>query len=109
MSHTFFSLTVRPSLRPRATKSNPLAGLTPERIARLKIGPALSRSVYFDFWIEHGIGRRVCALIDSIRQMKPTLLAFGQPLREQVDRLLPGIVCVGVAEAARLEQALTAQ
>jgi hypothetical protein len=62
-----------------------------------------------DFWIEHGIGRRVCALIDSTRQMEPTLLAFGQPLREQVDRLLPGIVRVGVAEAARLEQALTAQ
>jgi hypothetical protein len=59
-----------------------------------------------DFWIEHGIGRRVCALIDATRQMEPVLLASGQPLRDQVDRLLPGMVRVGVAEAARLERAL---
>jgi energy-coupling factor transporter ATP-binding protein EcfA2 len=59
-----------------------------------------------EFWIEHGIGRRVCALIDATRQMEPTLLASGQPLRNQVDRLLPGLVRVGVAEATRLEQAL---
>jgi energy-coupling factor transporter ATP-binding protein EcfA2 len=59
-----------------------------------------------DFWIEHGIGRRVCALIEASRQIEPTLLASGQPLRDQVDRLLPGMVRVGVAEAARLERAL---
>ncbi|HEY0872845.1 MAG TPA: hypothetical protein VGD94_05185 [Vicinamibacterales bacterium] len=59
-----------------------------------------------DFWIEHGIGRRVCALIDAIRQMEPTQLVSGQPSRDQVDRLLPGMVRVGVADAARLEQAL---
>ena len=59
-----------------------------------------------DFWIEHGIGRRVCACIEASRQMEPTLLASGQPLRDQVDRLLPGMVRVGVAEAARLERAL---
>ena len=59
-----------------------------------------------DFWIEHGIGRRVCALIDAPREMEPTLLASGQPLRDQVDRLLPGMVRVGVADAARLERAL---
>ena len=59
-----------------------------------------------DFWIEHAIGRRVCAFIDATRQMEPTLLAPGQQLRDQVDRLLPGMVRVGVAEAARLEQAL---
>jgi hypothetical protein len=59
-----------------------------------------------DFWIERGIGRRACALIDATRQMEPTLLVSGQPLREPVDRLLPGMVRVGVAEAARLERAL---
>lgn len=61
-----------------------------------------------DFWIEHGIGRRVCALLDATRQMEPTLVAAGQPLRDQVDRLLPRLVRVGVADAARLEQALQA-
>lgn len=59
-----------------------------------------------DFWIERGIGRRVCALIDAVRQTEPTLLAPGEPLRNEVDWLLPGLVCVGVADAARLEQAL---
>ena len=59
-----------------------------------------------DFWTEHGIGRRVCTLIDAVRQTEPTLLASGEPLRSQVDQLLPGLVRVGVADAARLEQAL---
>ena len=59
-----------------------------------------------EFWAGRGIGRRVCALIDSVRQTEPTLLASGEPLRSQVDRLLAGLVSLGVAEAARLEQAL---
>ena len=59
-----------------------------------------------DFWAGHGIGRRVCALIDTVRQTEPTLLASGAPLRNQVDLLLAGLVRVGVADAARLEQAL---
>ena len=59
-----------------------------------------------DFWTGHGIGPRVCALIDAARQTEPTLLASGEPLRNQVDRLLPGLVRVGVADAAGLEQAL---
>jgi hypothetical protein len=59
-----------------------------------------------DFWIEHGIGRRVWALIDATRQMEPPLLASGQPLRDQVDRLLPGMVGVAVADAATLKRAL---
>ena len=59
-----------------------------------------------DFWTRHGIGPRVCALIDAAHQAKPRLLAPGGPLRDQVDRLLPGLVRIGVADAARLEQAL---
>jgi hypothetical protein len=62
-----------------------------------------------DFWIDHGIGRRVCALIESSRLSEPTVLAQGQALRDQIIRLLPAMVRVGVAEAARLEQALAAQ
>ena len=59
-----------------------------------------------DFWTGHGIGRRVCALIDAVRQTETTLLASGEPLRGQVDRLLPELVRVGVADATRLERAL---
>jgi hypothetical protein len=62
-----------------------------------------------DFWVDHGIGRRVCALIEAARLTGPTVLAPGQPLRDQVDRLLPAMVRVGVAEAARLEQAIAAK
>ena len=43
---------------------------------------------------------------DATRQMEPTLLAAGHPLRDQVDQLLPGMVRVGVAAATRLERAL---
>jgi hypothetical protein len=60
-----------------------------------------------DFWIDYAIGRRVCALIDAARREQPALLAANQPLRDQSDRLLPGLTRLGVAEAARLEQALT--
>lgn len=60
-----------------------------------------------DFWVDHGIGRRVCAFIDATRQRAPTLRS-GQPLRDQVDLLLAGMVRVGVAEAARLERAFQA-
>ena len=59
-----------------------------------------------DFWTGHGIGPRVCVLIDAARQAEPTLLASGGPLRDRVDRLLPGLVRVGVADAARLEEIL---
>jgi hypothetical protein len=62
-----------------------------------------------DFWIDHGLGRRVCALIEAARLSEPAVLAPGQPLRDQVNRLLPAMVSVGVAEAARLEQALAGQ
>jgi hypothetical protein len=62
-----------------------------------------------DFWVDHGIGRRVCALIEAAHLSEPTVIAVGQPLRDQVNRLLPGMVRLGVAEAARLEQALAAR
>jgi len=61
------------------------------------------------FWVDHGIGRRVCVLIEAARQSEPTVLAADQPLRDQLNRLLPALVRVGVADAARLEQALAAQ
>lgn len=61
-----------------------------------------------DFWTEHKIGPRVCALIEAARRTEPTLLASGEPLRDKVDLLLPGLVRVGVADAARLEEALGA-
>ncbi len=59
-----------------------------------------------DFWINHDIGRRVCILIDTARRKWPELLTSNQSLRDQVDRILPALTRLGVAEAARLEQNL---
>ena len=60
-----------------------------------------------DFWIDYAIGRRVCALIEAAIREESALLAVGQPLRDHVNRLLPALIRLGVAEAARLEQSLT--
>ena len=62
-----------------------------------------------DFWIDPGICRCVSALIESFRISEPTALGPGQALRDQTNRLLPAMVRVGVAEAARIEQALAAR
>jgi hypothetical protein len=59
-----------------------------------------------DFWVEYGTGRRVCTLLDSSRREQPDLLVVDRPLRDQLDRLLPALTQLGVAEAARLEEAL---
>jgi hypothetical protein len=59
-----------------------------------------------DFWIDYAIGRRVCGLIEATRRAEPALLAVNQPLREDLNRLLPALIRLGAAEAARLEQAL---
>jgi hypothetical protein len=60
------------------------------------------------FWIDSGIGHRVCALIDVIWRREPVLFNRAQTLRNDVDRLLAALVRIGVAAAARLEQALLA-
>jgi hypothetical protein len=59
-----------------------------------------------NFWIDHAIGRRVCALIEADRRETPGSLAVDQPLRDDLNRLLPELIRLGVAEAARLEQSL---
>jgi len=59
-----------------------------------------------DFWIDHAIGRRVCGLIDNAHREQPGLFSVNQPIREQTNNLLPGLIRLGVAEAARLEQSL---
>jgi hypothetical protein len=60
-----------------------------------------------DFWIDYAIGRRVCGLIEAALCEKPGLLDVDQPLRDRTNGLLPALIRLGVAEAARLEQSLT--
>lgn len=59
------------------------------------------------FWVDHGIGRRVCALIDGVRLQEQALLDPEHALRRDIDVLLAALVRLGVAEASRLETALT--
>jgi hypothetical protein len=61
------------------------------------------------FWGEHGIGRRVCAWIDVIREGHPATLDFTHGLRIDVDQLLAAFVRLGVPEARRLEEALATE
>jgi hypothetical protein len=57
-------------------------------------------------WVENGIGRRVCAWIDHVRQSSPEALSTDKPDRQKIDLILAGLVRLGVAEARQLEVAL---
>jgi len=57
-------------------------------------------------WVEQGIGRRVCAWIDRVRQSSPEALSTDKPEREDIDMILAALVRLGVAEARLLEAAL---
>jgi hypothetical protein len=59
-----------------------------------------------DFWVDHGIGRRVCVWIEKVWRQDASLLATDEPIRLHVDRLLAALVSLGVADAKRLEEAL---
>ena len=59
-----------------------------------------------DFWINQGIGRRLCSLLHAILAVDPTPFALNQPFRKDIDSLLASLVRTGVAEAHRLEESL---
>jgi len=57
-----------------------------------------------DFWIDRGIGRRLCSLMETIFASDPKPFGLDQPLRQDIDALLTSLVRLGVAEAHRLEE-----
>ncbi len=59
-----------------------------------------------DFWVDHGIGRRVCMWIEEVRRQESALLDTDESIRFDVDRLLAALISLGVADARRLEEAL---
>ena len=59
-----------------------------------------------DFWVDNGIGRRVCVWIEEVRHQEPALLDTDEAVRFDVDRLLAALISLGVADARRLEEAL---
>jgi hypothetical protein len=59
-----------------------------------------------EFWIDQGIGRRLCSLMEAILASDPKPFASEQPLRKDIDGLLGTLVRMGIAEAHRLEERL---
>lgn len=59
-----------------------------------------------DFWVDHGVGRRVCEWIEHVRQAQPDAFDSTGSARSNVDRILAALVHVGIADAKRLEEVL---
>lgn len=58
------------------------------------------------FWVDHGIGRRLCLWFEKVYGQDASLLRDSHPLRPEVDRIVAALVRLGVVEARRLEQTL---
>jgi hypothetical protein len=58
--------------------------------------------------VEHGIGRRVCAWIDRVRQSASEALSTDKLERQDIDAILATLVRLGIPEARQLESALAA-
>lgn len=58
------------------------------------------------FWINYGIGRRLCLWMESVFSQDGMLLEEGKPLRIEVERIIAALIRVGVVEARRIEQSL---
>jgi hypothetical protein len=59
-----------------------------------------------DFWVDHGIGRRVCTWIEKVWQQDPSSLDPDKPIRADLDRLLAELIRLGVSDAKVSEDAL---
>jgi hypothetical protein len=59
-----------------------------------------------DFWVGHDVGRRICVWIEKVRVQEPAVLGTVAGARLGVNRLLAGLIALGVVEARQLEEAL---
>jgi hypothetical protein len=59
-----------------------------------------------EFWIDQGIGGRLCSLMEAILSLDPNAFGLDRPLRKDIDALLGNLVRIGVAEAYQLEASL---
>jgi hypothetical protein len=59
-----------------------------------------------EFWVDQGIGRRICGLLDMVLVKSDALFGPQRRLRPDVDAILAALVGSGVPEAARLEQSI---
>ena len=65
---------------------------------------------YPDFrqlWVDHGVGRRWCLLVEAIHTRNPESIGPTAHCREVIDDAVAALVAQGVPEASRLEEALS--
>lgn len=84
-------------------------------IEQLPLGLAMAESCLHKygrdraFWVDQGIGRRLCDWLDRLRTAFPTAFEPTSEHREQIDRLLAELVGAGIPDARRLESVLQSQ
>ena len=64
---------------------------------------------YPDFrqlWVDHGVGRRWCLVVDAIRARNPESIGPTALCRPVIDDVIAALVAQGVPEASRLEEDL---
>jgi hypothetical protein len=98
---SFFTALVTLNLLEVSPKPSQLSFIVMAAITWLKAYPDSA-----PLWIDNDTGRRICCLIDQIRLKEPLLFSNRPKLRSDVDRFLAALIGIGVANAARLEQAL---
>ncbi len=58
------------------------------------------------FWIDHGVGRRLCLWLEKMLAAEESLFSPNAPSRMELDHLLAKLVALGVSEARRIEISL---
>jgi hypothetical protein len=59
------------------------------------------------FWIEHGVGKRICAWLAEAMNTTPAAFAAPSCPGTEIDRLLDNLLRLGVAAARQVEQTFT--
>jgi hypothetical protein len=59
-----------------------------------------------EFWVDHGIGRRICLWIEALRREASSQLTSEGRLKARTIRIIAALVSLGVPEAKQLEEEL---
>lgn len=83
----------------------------PEQLDTLVVAGKAWLDAYPDFrpfWVDHGFGRRWCAIVENICTQVPAAVDAQLPIRATLDGVVAALVGLGIPEASRLEEALAA-
>lgn len=58
------------------------------------------------FWIDHGIGKRWCGIVERIHALNSGAVDADGAIRAEVERIVAELVALGIPEANRLEELL---